>query len=55
MLDREFIVSNRELVEKSATAKKCKIDFEYLFKVINKRKELINSLNSLREERIKIV
>ncbi len=51
MLDREFIVSNRELVEKSATAKKCKIDFEYLFKVINKRKELINSLNSLREEK----
>ncbi|HAF08180.1 TPA: serine--tRNA ligase [candidate division WOR-3] len=53
MLDREFIVSNRELVEKSATAKKCKVNFEHLFKVINRRKELINSLNSLREEKNK--
>ncbi|MEO0234057.1 MAG: serine--tRNA ligase [candidate division WOR-3 bacterium] len=53
MLDREFILSNREFVEKCSAAKKCKVDFDYLFKVINKRKDLINSLNLLREEKNK--
>lgn len=53
MLDREFIIQNRELVEKTCYAKKVKIDFNNLFSLFDKRKNLINSLNLLREEKNK--
>ena len=54
MLDREFITANREIVEKTCRAKKAKIDFDKLYSLIEERKQFINKLNQLREEKNKL-
>jgi len=51
MLDREFIIANRELIEKTCAAKKAKTDIDRLYSLIEERKQSINSLNQMREEK----
>ncbi len=51
MLDREFIVNNRDKVEYALKVKHVNLNIEELFSYIEKRKTIINQLNNLREKR----
>jgi len=51
MLDIQFIRSNRELVAKKASEKNMPIDLEQLIGFDDKRKELLQEVESLRQER----
>ncbi|MGE3062968.1 MAG: serine--tRNA ligase [bacterium] len=54
MLDREFIIANRSIIEKTCSVKKTKIDIDKLYSLIDARKQSVNKLNQYREEKNKL-
>ncbi len=51
MLDREFVLQNRSLIEKVCSVKKTKIDIEKLYTIMQERKQIITELNDLQSKK----
>lgn len=51
MLDREFILKNRPVIERVCQAKNTKVDVDRLYKLIQERKDAITELNELQSQK----
>lgn len=51
MHDREFILANREKIERACSVKNTKVDIDKLYFLIAERRHLLNNLNQMREEK----